>query len=194
MSTELDIDRAQQLLANVREHVHALVSYSPEPHEWPDAVADCRELERRLAEWRQNLEKAAAEMNRIDQPRPTERVSEFDQRAGKPVLQGDRYELVPKHKNVYTFNDPAILSTVAEALDVSIVEAVLALLEPIVSEGKKNSPLSMSWRISYLRSFCVANGITLPEAKGSTSNDDGLDGPPVAVNRVPDGVTRVAIK
>lgn len=177
-------ESAQRLLSNIREHVRALVNYLPAEQEWPDAIADCQELERLLADWRRNLQREAADMDRVDEPDGVERVSDFDKRAGRPVLVGDRYELVPVRENRYTYNDPAILVTVADQLGVDLVSAVLALLRPVAAGGREGAPLDLRWKVSYLRAFAQSHGFEFDEAKGAVSNDDGSDGPPIAVDKV----------
>lgn len=175
----------------IRKHVDELTHLIPSDDMIADTTGLAREVERILQTYRLKLERsAAAEMEPIQPEQRTHTQSDRvdqGQFATKraPVAQGKKYELVPKFKNVYTFNMPALV--IGLAGDGDLGRTIWSLIQ--------SGAVKMTTNITSLQKYADNNGIALKKEHDATvTNDDGLDGAWVGINRVQDGVDRVAIK
>ncbi len=170
----------------IRKHVNELTHLIPSDNTIADTTGLTREIERALQTYRLKLERsAAAEMEPIHDHDQTARVDQRVKRA--PVAVGKQYELVPKFKNVYTFNMPALVTGIADHFDTGIAETLWSLIQ--------SNAVTMTTTITKLQRYADNNGFALNvENNATVSNDDGLDGAWVGKQRVDDGVERVLVK
>ncbi len=180
-----DITIARKLRL-IRKHVNELTHLIPSDDAVADTTGLTREIERALQAYRLKLERsAAAEMEPIFDHDQSKRVDQQVRRA--PVAVGRQYELVPKFKNVHTFNMPALVVGISELLDTDIAKTLWSLIQ--------SNAVTMKTGITAIQKYADNQGITLKiEHDATVSNDDGLDGAWIGINRVSDGVERVAIK
>jgi len=185
---ETDDTTIARKLKLIKKHADELTRLIPSDDAIADTTGLTREIERTLQQYRLKLERSAAvEMETIQ---PEDRTHTQDDRVNKssyatkraPVAQGKQYELVPKFKNVYTFNMPALVVGIADFLDTDMAKTLWSLIQ--------SGAVEMKTGITKLQAYADNNGVDL----NVVSNDDGLDGPWVGVNRVQDGVERVAVK
>ncbi|KKK94536.1 hypothetical protein LCGC14_2681840 [marine sediment metagenome] len=186
MTTATDDTTIARKLRLIRKHVNELTHLIPSDDAVADTTGLTREIERALGKYRLKLERsAAAEMEPIIDHDQSKRVDQRVRRA--PVAVGKQYELVPKFKNEYTFNMPALVVGISDLLDTEIAKTLWSLIQ--------SNAVKMTTGITAIQKYADNQGIQLKiEHKATVSNDDGLDGAWVGINRVQDGVERVAIK
>lgn len=193
MTTKDDV-AIRRKLRLIRKHVDELTHLIPSDDEIADTAGLVRENERAMQAYRLKLERSAAtEMETIQPEQRThtqgDRVDQ-GQFATKraPVAQGKKYELVPKFKNVYTFNMPAIVIGIMEAHgDGDVAKTLWSLIQ--------SGAVKMTTNITNLQKYADNMGITLKiENDATVTNDDGTDGAWVGKRREQDGVERVPIK
>ncbi len=186
MSTATDDITIARKLRLIRKHVDELTHLIPSDSAIADTTGLTREIERALATYRLKLERsAAAEMPVIVDHDKSRRVDKRQTRA--PVAVGKQYELVPKFKNVHTFNMPALVVGISNLLDTDIAKTLWSLIQ--------SNAVTMKTGITAIQKYADNQGITLKiEHDATVSNDDGLDGAWIGINRVSDGVERVEIK
>jgi len=186
MTTATDDTTIARKLRLIRKHVNELTHLIPSDDAVADTTGLTREIERALGKYRLKLERsAAAEMEPIIDHDQSKRVDQRVRRA--PVAVGKQYELVPKFKNEYTFNMPALVVGISDLLDTEIAKTLWSLIQ--------SNAVKMTTGITAIQKYADNQGIQLKiEHKATASNDDGLDGAWVGINRVQDGVERVAIK
>ncbi len=184
--TATDDTTIARKLKLIRKHVDELTHLIPSGDAVADTTGLTREIERALATYRLKLERsAAAEMEPIYDHDQEKRVNQRVRRA--PVAVGKQYELVPKFKNEYTFNMPALVVGVADLMDTDVAKTLWSLIQ--------SNAVKMTTGITAIQRYADNMGIVLKVEHDTTvSNDDGLDGAWVGINRVQDGVERVEIK
>ena len=170
----------------IRKHVDELTHLVPSSDAVADTTGLTREIERALATYRLKLERSAAvELEPIYNHDQEKRVDQRVRRA--PVAVGKQYELVPKFKNEYTFNMPALVVGISDLMETEIAKTLWSLIQ--------SNAVRMTTGITAIQKYADNMGIQLRiEHDTTVTNDDGLDGAWVGVNRVQDGVERVAIK
>lgn len=187
MTTKTKDDIAiERKLRLIRKHTDELTHLIPSDAAIADTTGLTREIERSLQAYRLKLERAAAvEMEPIFEHDQTKRVN---QRIGRaPIAVGKQYELVPKFKNVYTFNMPALVTGISDLFESDVSRTLWSLIQ--------SNAVTMTTTITRLQKYADNNSIDLKvESPATVSNDDGLDGAWVGVNRIQDGVERVEIK
>ena len=178
----LEDERLKQRIEDLNNAASALSKLTPSDELLADAVGVVRQVEVALAETRRRWERLTAEMEPVASER--ERVA-GNERAGAPVAVGQQYELVPKWKNVYSYNTPAILVGVAEATGGGPTDALM----DCIGAGA----VKLTWQLTKLRNYLDAIDCTYSVAAHEVSEVSGLDEAMIGKVRVRDGVTRVPL-
>ena len=178
--------KVRSKLRLLKKHSDDLKKMTPTDKELADTIGLTRALEVTLADFRHRLERLTAEMEPVPDPRPTSDRVNPNERAGAPVAQGKQFDIVPKFKNIYTYNTPAILVTAGKAREMGPTDTLMEMVD--------FGAVRLQWQLTKLRSYVEEWAIPVKVAKEDVSDHDGLDAAMIGKRRVQDGVTRVPIK
>ena len=178
------------LIGEILDRAQRLDRCTPTDEEWADAVGDGRHIEGRLAETRHRWESLTSEMEPVADHDPERRIKEAE-RAGKPVVVGQRYELVSQFKTERTFNDDAILSDVRHGLE-KLAGAEVSLERTIRYLEEKNA-IKISWLVTGVKAALKQLQIPLRTQYEEIEAGE-VGGAHVGEWRKPNGVKRVPIK
>jgi len=170
----------------LKKHTDDLKKLTPTDTQLADTIGLTRSLEVALAEFRHRLERLTAEMEPVADPRPTSERANPNERAGTPVAQGKQFDIVPKWKNVYTYNTPAILVGAAKVRDLGPTDVLMEMID--------FQAVRLTWQLTKLRNYAEEWAIPMRVGREDVSDHAGLDAPMMGKRRVQDGVTRVPVK
>ncbi len=159
----------------------AVTDEIPNDDELADACGLVRQVERKLQDARLRWERVAAEMEPI---RDEQRIVEPKGRA-VPVAQGKRFELVPQHKTVRSYNTPAIFTAIQKQTDWTSWATLRDLMEA--------DALRLTWRWTELNNLLSELRVPLHKGYEEVDDDSGSDAPMVGEVKVPTGMKRVEI-
>lgn len=170
----------------VTKHANELSRMTPSDAALADAVGLTRAIEVSLSKTRRRWESLVAEMEPIREPSPKVERVDPGARSGRPVVQGTRYELVPKYKTVRSYNTPAILTSIAAATGGSPTDALMNAI------GAGAARLTWAWTPlkRYLKDVDAAMTVVAHEVADHSGLDEGM----VGEVEVQAGVDRVPIK
>jgi hypothetical protein len=169
----------------IEKHTNELKRMTPTDAGLADAVGHTRAVEVLLGETRRRWESLVAEMEPLQTWHP-ERRADPGERSGPPAVEGVDYSLVPQFKTTRTYNTPAILVEIGEAMEVGPTDA---LMEAINADAVR-----LQWRWTELKRFLSDIGGTMRIASKPVADYDGTDAAMVGEDRQPAGVKRVALR
>lgn len=179
------------LVAGAREAVLALRHCIPDEHEIPDAVGHVRELEVILAEWRRTNEKRFDDLEPMKQPEQREYADE-NEWGGRPVAQGQQYELVPTYRTTRTYNTPRLLTEFREGMEKRLgMELDLSQVIVMLSAA---GALELKWKWTQLKAAAKQHKVKLQVGYEAVDDDAGMDDPMVGEVKTRSGYRRVALK
>lgn len=178
------------LIGEILDRTQRLDKLTPTDEQLADAVGDVRHIEVRLAETRHRWESLTSEMEPVASHDPERRIKEAE-RAGKPVVVGQRYELVPQFKTERTFNDDAILSDVRHGLE-TLAGADVSL-ERTLRYLEEKKAIKISWLVTGVKAALKQLQIPLRTQYEEIEAGE-VGGAHVGEWRKPNGVKRVPIK
>jgi hypothetical protein len=180
----------RETIEALQKHAENLSHQIPTDDELPDAIGDVNSIEGSLARTRRKWEPVIHEL-------PA--VKSFDQRTkinprkrtATPTAKGQRWAMVPKTKTERSYNTPAILAAVHDALlkedeNATLFDALRTLLAA--------DAVRLTWRYTDLKDFLSDARIGLRTAFEEIDDGAGIDGPMIGEWKKPAGVEKVAIK
>jgi hypothetical protein len=178
------------LIREILDKVSQLDKTTPTDEQLADAVGDVRAIEVRLADTRHRWESLTSEMEPVQEHDPERRIQQAE-RAGTPVVVGQRYELVPQFKTERTFNDDAILVDTREGLE-KLAGAEVSL-ERTLRYLEEKKAIKISWLITGVRAALKQLEVPLRTQYQEIEAGD-VAGAHVGEWQKPNGVKRVPIK
>ncbi len=178
-----------ELIDEIVDRAKQLDKLTPTDSELADAVGDLRAIEVRLAATRHLWESLTSEMEPVDHD-PERRINQAE-RAGKPVVVGQRYELVPQFKTDRSFNDDAIL--VDTRLGLEKLAGAEVSLERTLRYLEEKKAIKVSWLITGVRAALKQLEIPLRTQYEEIEAGE-VGGAHVGEWQRPNGVKRVPIK
>ncbi len=169
------------LVEALQQAAKAVTDAIPDDDELADAVGLVRQVERKLQDARLRWERVAQEM----EPIPDEDRSVEPKGRAVPVARGKRYELVPQHKTVRSYNTPAIFTAIQNATDWTSWATLRDLMEA--------DALRLTWRWTELNNLLAELRVPLHKGYEEVDDDSGTEAPMVGEVRVATGMKRVEI-
>ncbi len=168
----------------IEQHVAELAQLTPTDGHLADSCGHTREIEVSLGTTRRRWESLVVEMEPIAEPQG-ERVNP-NERAGTPVVEGVDYEMVPQFKTTRSYNDPAIITSMAQATDTNPTDALMNAIS--------GGACKLEWRWTQLKKYLYAIDAEMRVVHHEVAPHSGLDEGMVGEVRTRSGVKRVPLK